>query len=506
MTPTRFPATPLPALLAQHGEWVERIRLCYGADRLRFEQEVLRVIQRFAAYVHLLPASQHEAFCYPGGLLQLSLQTAFYSLQGSDAQIFSGQASLVARRELEPRWRLATLIAGLCCQVHRPLGQMEITVSTGARWPAALHPLLDWLQQQGATEYALRWKPDRHTHHGLALFALPHLVPADLLQALVDDHALIITPLLASLSRVTLDSDTNPIDSLVQRAYALVIDRERAIHTGCHRSPPRDEHLQQTLQQALCQLLKHHGAWQPNASKSRVWCGADGVFMVWPGAAAELHQQLTALLAPNLPVSAEALLPILINAGVVQPCTPDSAVWRINPPGSSAPLTALKLALPEGLLDSLSVECVPLNAVSTPPYAPMPATPQLPLPLADEPQHKPDAPLPLTLEAPLRLNPRVQHVLTCVLRTADEPTTTALALRVVEGLFIPLEVLESQGLHVATAIRALSEAAMLILNHPDNAPTHTYVFNGTAKRGVVISSCFIRGWKQASVHAPEQAP
>ena len=142
-----LPALPVEQVLAQHQEWIERIRLCYGAERTHFEREVLSVIQRYAAYVHLLAAAPAENFCEPGGLLRQGLETAFYSLQGSDGQIFAGRASLSSRRHLEPRWRLAALIAGLCAEVYRPLSQMRVSTPSSTVWPAALEPLAHWLQR-----------------------------------------------------------------------------------------------------------------------------------------------------------------------------------------------------------------------------------------------------------------------------------------------------------------------------------------------------------------------
>lgn len=518
MTPTmRFPAQPLELLLAPHLDWIERIRLCYGTERPRFEQEVLRVIQRFAAYVHLLPATPQEEFCTCGGLLHLSLQTAFYSLQGSDTQIFSGQASVVARRELEPRWRLATLIAGLCAEAHRPLGQMRVTADTGARWPAALHPLLDWLEQQAATDYEVHWQPDRHPQRGLTLFALPHLVPPDLLQYLADDNREIVPHLLASLSGVPLNTERNVIDTLVRRAQALVIDRERALHAGRHGATPARPHWQPAIQEALRQLLQRHPAWQPNAPKSRVWWGSDGLFLAWPDAASELHQQFATLLIPGLPLRAVALLPLLLNADSVQPQADGNAVWTIRPPDSATPLTALKWAAPEHLQDALPAEFKPLSQplriAQEPLPAPATSAAQLPLPLAADTQETPPPPaestVSLTLSAPLRLNPAVRQALVSALQTLSDTTTSIQACTVAEGLFVPLHTLEQQGVVAATAIRALSEAAMLIPSPPNAVPTHTRDIGGIAHSGVIIDPRFISGLActtdTASASAPEQA-
>ena len=66
-----FEALPVEALLAEHEALLGRIKLCYGADRATFDQELMPLVRRYAAYVHLLPATPDNYFKAPGGLLRL---------------------------------------------------------------------------------------------------------------------------------------------------------------------------------------------------------------------------------------------------------------------------------------------------------------------------------------------------------------------------------------------------------------------------------------------------
>ena len=502
---TTFTALPPPELLAPHHDWIERIRLCYGVEHGRFNHEVLRLIERFAAYVHLLPATPDESFSAPGGLLQLGLQTAFYSLQGSDAQIFSGRASVSARHHLEPRWRLAALIAGLCAETHRPLGQMHVSTPNGERWPAAQMPLWAWLCQQTAPDYGVQWRTDRYEQRGLTLFVLPHVLPADLLQYLADGNCVILPHLFASLAGVPLHADTNLLNALVRRAQTLVIHREQAAQAGRHGRVAAAKHLHAVVQDALFQLLQQHPAWQPNTPKARVWWGPDGAFLVWPGAARDLLDHLAALSIPGLPGTVETLLPWLLETHAVHAPADGTRLWTIQPP-ATGPTAALKLAAPDALLNRLhpvppQLDQPLLAAVAAPATAPVPppAAAQLPLPLdAEAPTAAAAEPLPappavLTLHAPLRLQPAVRTALSHALHTLHGTGAAASVCTVAEGLFVPFDTLERQGVHAAAAIRALSETGMLVRSVLNDAPIHQREVHGTPTTGVIIAARFIDG-------------
>ena len=138
--PRRPPCRTVDEILAAHEDLISRIKLCYGADRESFEADLLVPIRNYAAYVNLLPATADNFFCAAGGLFRLGLEVAFFALQGTDAHIVSGRSTISTRRQLEPRWRQATFIAGLCCELHRALSHVIVTDDRGEEWPAYLAP------------------------------------------------------------------------------------------------------------------------------------------------------------------------------------------------------------------------------------------------------------------------------------------------------------------------------------------------------------------------------
>jgi len=83
-----FVCSAVGDILAEHDKLLARIRLCFGVDQETFARDALALIEAYAGYVHLLPATPDNYFRQPGGLLQLGLEVAFYALQGTDAHIF----------------------------------------------------------------------------------------------------------------------------------------------------------------------------------------------------------------------------------------------------------------------------------------------------------------------------------------------------------------------------------------------------------------------------------
>jgi conjugal transfer pilus assembly protein TraI len=359
-------------VLAEHGALLARIKLCYGADRASFERELLPLVQGYADFVHRLPATADSFFSEPGGLLRLGLETAFFALQGTDAHIFSGKAAISERVELEPRWRLATFIGGLCSELHRALATTVVT-DDGAEWPACLGPLAPWLAQQRVTHYVVHWRAEvrasgaahasrsGHEARGFGLFALPHVVPAAVLHDLTRGNAVIVPHLMASIGGVAL-VEHNVLDRLVRRSTALVIHRDLLAQARRQGAPAAGEHLSRVVLDALRRLAAGHAGWTPNQDKSRVWYGMDGLFLVWPACGHDVLELLEGDELAGMPGTAMQVLDVLTQAGAIALRAPDLPVWAIRPPGAKGPREALKLASPMLLLAGLPALAEPLDA------------------------------------------------------------------------------------------------------------------------------------------------
>lgn len=524
-----FPSRSVDEILAPHDELIARIKLCYGTDRTAFEREVLAQIRNYAACVHLLPATADNYFSTPGGLLRMGLEIAFFSLQATDGQIFSGRSTISIRRELEPRWRQATFIAGLCHEVHRTLSHVVVSDDRGEQWPAYLLALGTWLRSRRADRYFIRWVPDAIETRSLGVFALPQIVSIETLQHLAAGNSAIVPQLMASVSGMTGYRERNVLDELVRRSAALVIDRDLRALAQRHGKPIIGSHLERYLVDGMRRLAASNPAWKPNGEKSRVWFGRDGLFVVWPNAAGDMRRLLDSERMPAIPHEPESILQVLLAAGVVEPRSETEATWSIRPPGSSEAIDAIRLSSPAVLFGDIDDTPAPLDACllhqpaqrpsheREPPDAPK-ATPaasrlredtqgQIPLDLDPTVQTAPAADaavggvataagLParrFRLSAPPRLNPQVREALTQIADSLNGPASEAAAWTVPQGLFVPLAQLERRRVDPPIAVRSLDAAGMLVSPSAGDSKTAFHDHSGRRIAGVIVAPRFIDG-------------
>jgi conjugal transfer pilus assembly protein TraI len=522
-----FVCAPLSDILAEHDSLLTRVRLCFGLDQETFERDGLALIKAYAGYVHLLPATPDNYFRQPGGLLQLGLEVAFYALQGTDAHIFSGQSTITTRRQLEPRWRHATFIGGLCCELHRALASLIVVDADGNEWPAYLTPLATWLAERRVERYFVRWRAQAPEARSLGLFALPHVVQPAVLQNLSAGNTVIIPHLLASVGGLPMYRELNVLDSLVRRSLALVIDRNLKASADRYGSPQFGSHLERYLVDALRRLAAAESTWVPNREKSRVWYGADGLFLLWPQCAADAQALLEADQLPGIPKSADTVLDLLLAAGVTEPRDSAHNTWLIQPPGSKGPVDAIKLTSPAILWSGPEASPHPLAgtlATNLEPTRPMaatagPAPPPLPrgqLSLLDAAEADPSANVPATvshaveeadvrvaLKAPMRLNPAVRDALGSIVATLNGDARSAAACTVATGIFVPLAELERRGLQPALVMRALGDLRMLVHADANRPPTTSRDFGGAVTVGLIVDPRFVTGLDLATFAIPE---
>jgi conjugal transfer pilus assembly protein TraI len=523
-------------LCAANEALIDRIRLAYGSDDEEFDSSIVPLIEAYAAYVHMLPATPDSFFRDPGGLFRMGLEIGFYALQGTEGHIFSGRHTIAQRVELEPRWRRATFIAGLCAEAHRALSQLIVTAPDGSDWPAYLGPLLPWAQARG-DRYFLRW-----SHHvaqetrSLGLFCLPHIVPTDTMQYLSHGNSAVVPHMLACISGLPRYREPNVIDHLVRRSAAVVIDVNLQSSADRFGKPQIGSHLERYLVDAMRRLVAS-GKWEVNAPKARLWFGTDGLFLIWPNSAADIVAMLQRDQLPGIPKSPETIADILLASGVIDSTADGGLLWTIRPPESEKEFDAVRLASATILLSAHTTSVEPLKTTlvssGASPAAPQtgaaPDLPTLPLDDADPDEDDeqpsqgslattPGSPPPpaskpptkaatgtasapgaasapgtvrFALNAPARLSPPVAAALKDIVSTLNQSSSSSACCTVPAGVFVPLKEFAKRSLDPSVALRAMREAG--ILHAGKGVDSCKQEFLGQLEFGCVILPKYVSG-------------
>ncbi len=540
-------------ILAAHQDLISRIKLCYGADREAFDADLLVPIRNYAAFVNLLPVTADNFFCEVGGLFRLGLEIAFYSLQGTDGHIVSGRATISTRRQLEPRWRHATFIAGLCSELHRTLSQIVVTDERGKEWPAYLGPLSTWLDKRRASRFFVRWIANAQESRALGLFALPHIVSPATMQHLATANTIAVPQMLSCLAGTALYREQNTLADLVKRAAALVIDRDLIASANRYGRPILGAHLERYLIDAMRRLVVSNPAWAPNHERSRVWYGREGLFIVWPNAVNEIRKLLEEDELPGIPKAPDTILEILLGAGVFESRSTGQPLWTIEPPPGKTIIEAVKLAAPEILLPSYGQSAAPLTtplvvraapgpaprtSAALPPCEPdlvdtalaaaeLPSNTVAAAPSADRPNDPSSGPPTLApsinitseleplpealaalgvppvslaaaaptfkLIAPLRLNPMVRDALAAAIASMNGDARAADAITVSSGVFVPLVHFKRRNVDIPVVLRSLAETGMTVVGSASRASTVQHEMRGQPELGIVIKPGFVEG-------------
>lgn len=229
-TPIR--AVPLGTLLDPHHSLLERLRTAYGGEEGSFEARLVPLIRRYAAFVHLLPATADAHFREPGGLLRLGLEVGLHAVHVADGQLFGARAAVTERRALAPRWRTAAFLAGMCAEIHRAVLQVVATGDDGARWCPVTGALADWLVTGARERYFVRWHGAREPV-AAALVALPHLIDDALAQFLETSRPCLLSEVIGALSCHPA-TGTRALGSILEQTLARVVDRDLRDRPAAH--------------------------------------------------------------------------------------------------------------------------------------------------------------------------------------------------------------------------------------------------------------------------------
>lgn len=347
---------PAHEVLATQADLLHRLRMATGVADAEYDRLYGTVITNLANGVNLLPATETGTHQGAGGLFRLSLELGFYALQASEASIFAARAGVERRRLLEPRWRYATWLAGMCCELYRPITTMIVTTPDGDQWPTYRLPLGEWLDEKGFDRYYIRWieqSPGKQRPGRGAAATLAHrLIPDVALQYLHEGSNEIVPTMIDVITGSFGSHNPHPMARIIEEVREKVVARDNAIRPQTYGKLTVGQHTEPHLLDAMRRLLKS-GKWTINVKKSRLWFGDEGLFLIWPTAANEMLEMLRQDGIAGIPQDSHTILDILAEAQVFEAHHDGGYFWTVFPPSSSNELAAVKFANPDTIFGAL---------------------------------------------------------------------------------------------------------------------------------------------------------
>ena len=459
-------------VMAHHQTEVAAIVQALGLAPDSVGRMVVQPIEQFAKLVLNLPSTRDNFYRGSGGLFRLGLDTALYATRIAQQTEFSGLGMIERRRRQAHRWRLATLLAGLCVDLHRVVTSYVVIGPDKQEWAPLLGPLDSWVGRNGFTEIELAWKGDGEggrEHRAWNLSLLHQIMPTDLQQYLHDGDTDILRQFHAYLSDDPSAGHGNIVRDIVEGIRMKLIARDMAMDPMRFGKKAMGTTLGPYVADGLRQLITS-GKWTPNDDKGRVWVATDACYLVWPIAAKEIIAWLQAEKLIGTPGDPHTLAELLRDAGIIKPygrgMDAASLLWPVRLPKgrevSALRLTSADVLWPKGDIPEaenilvLGSAAVPLVSGSTTP--PAGVTPAKTSASIREPASSSNA----TIEAATQI--------------AVEPPNSVAIERALAQLVRPAE----HGMReLMKRMKRPSEAAKIMSLRPDNRIEVTAAFLGS---------------------------
>ncbi len=270
---------------------------------------------RLAAFVHLLPASQAHHHRGAGGMLRHSLEVGLWALQQTEGKLIRGVTTPQQRRVIEPRWRLAVFLAGVCHDLGKVVTDLTVTDRANAqRWRPYHQGVYDWALSHDIENYFLHWQEGRGRHHtNVSSTLIDAVIAKESFDWISDGSTDVVIWLTESLN--SNPGQTNQIHDYVVRADQLSVERDLktmgVAMAGYEIGVPVERYLTDIMRR-----LVREGVWRINEPSARVW-NIDGMtYLVWPMAGEEIARRTNDEDIPGLPKTPDGILDMMVERGI----------------------------------------------------------------------------------------------------------------------------------------------------------------------------------------------
>ena len=339
-------------LLNAHAAKVRSIASGIGLPPREFNRLILPVLDSFASFAHMLPASQAHHHRGAGGLLAHSLEVAVHALNACQVTSFDHDRYPADRIKRRDRWNAAAVLAALMHDVGKPLYDLRVTDASAEKvWQPVANSIPEWAQENGVERYFFHWNPNRHdVHKHLSTTMIDRLLPKELRLWLMEAGQDLY---FAMVNAIACDDEKSILTGLVIKADSTSVEADLR-KWGGDASGQSALGIGVPVSSLVVDTMRHLksiGVWQVNELGHRVWIIGDGVFIAWVQGVKDITEELNEKGVKAVPRSADALGEVLLDHHILERSPDGSIYWSVFPD-----------LLSEGRPKPIKLKCVRLAA------------------------------------------------------------------------------------------------------------------------------------------------
>lgn len=307
-----IPAAPVGRIVADQKDVLDRIRFEVGQEL--YGGYYYPAICRYAAFVHLLPASEKHHHRGAGGLLRHGLEVGYNAIIFAKSKKFDTALSPSEREENAPKWVLASFLAGLTHDLGKPLSDYKVISDDGKHsWNPFTSSIEEWASEHGLQRYFLNWHESRYRkHESLSSLIAERIIDRSAMSYLSTSANTIIRSMFECITNQP--SFDNKLYEIVEKSDHLSTEKDikESVLRGenANLSVPVEKYIIDAIK-----LLNTRNEWGDgfNEIPPLLFC-ADSLYLTSP-ALDRVCDVLQDRKVPGIPADKKSLTEILINSG-----------------------------------------------------------------------------------------------------------------------------------------------------------------------------------------------
>ena len=318
----RFEVQRADALLAPHNGLISTLKGLAGVPESHWQRLYQALLDRFAALVQLLPASEAHHHAGPGGLLRHGLEVAHNALLLRRGILLPPNASPEEQASQQDLWTYACFTSALLHDLGKPVVDQEITLyhtdGSGHSWTPVSGPMPEGSQYQ----MTFRHGRAHRQHERIAPLLAPILLPQHGLDWLASAPTLLDAWLAAIQGAM---EDAGPLGAIIAKADRRSVAENLAGGVTPQMPTTRVKPLAERLLTGLRHLLTS-GELPLNRRGAAGFTDEHHLWLVSKRAIDALLVHLIEEGQPGIPTRNSRVMDELQQHGIVVP-NEDRAIW-----------------------------------------------------------------------------------------------------------------------------------------------------------------------------------